>query len=164
MCAPREVVLQQMWREEEDGTFIVLLHSTKHRRAAMPPASWSWWQPIRAQVCPLACPLTWLSSSLLFCLLTLPWSTPYSMYLHRFLPGCVSWCWYLPTCFTAHGASTVSLCLTGSTFLHAPAQGPTHAACHMTQQQGVSGLSTDCTAMHRIIGCSALNLEEWVVR
>ena len=70
MCAPREVVLQQMWREEEDGTFIVLLHSTKHRRAATPPASWSWWQPIRAQVCPLACPsacpLPWLSSSLLF--------------------------------------------------------------------------------------------------
>ncbi|KAL0043136.1 hypothetical protein WJX79_010214 [Trebouxia sp. C0005] len=50
MCAPREVVLQQMWREEEDGTFIVLLHSTKHRKAAMPPASWSWWQPIRAQM------------------------------------------------------------------------------------------------------------------
>ncbi|DBA89089.1 hypothetical protein WJX77_009682 [Trebouxia sp. C0004] len=50
MCAPRELVLQQMWREEEDGTFIVLLHSTKHRRAAMPPASWSWWQPIRAQM------------------------------------------------------------------------------------------------------------------
>ena len=50
MCAPREVVLQQMWREEEDGTFIVLLHSTKHRKASMPPPSWSWWQPIRAQV------------------------------------------------------------------------------------------------------------------
>lgn len=64
MCAPREVVLQQMWREEEDGTFIVLLHSTKHRRAATPPASWSWWQPIRAQVCPSACLLTWLLISL----------------------------------------------------------------------------------------------------
>ncbi|KAL3141693.1 hypothetical protein ABBQ32_004380 [Trebouxia sp. C0010 RCD-2024] len=50
MCAPREVVLQQMWREEEDGTFIVLLHSTKHRKASMPPPSWSWWQPIRAQM------------------------------------------------------------------------------------------------------------------
>lgn len=50
LCAPREVVLQQMWREEEDGTFIVLLHSTKHRKASLPPASWSWWQPIRAEV------------------------------------------------------------------------------------------------------------------
>ena len=50
MCAPREVVLQQMWREEDDGTFIVLLHSTKHRKASMPPPSWSWWQPIRAEV------------------------------------------------------------------------------------------------------------------
>ena len=110
MCAPREVVLQQMWREEEDGTFIVLLHSTKHRRAAMPPASWSWWQPIRAQVCPsacpLACPLTWISSSLCLCLLTSPWSITYSMYLHQCLPESVSLCWYLPTCFIAHGAST----------------------------------------------------------
>ena len=52
MCAPREVVLQQMWREEDDGTFIVLLHSTKHRKASMPPPSWSWWQPVRAQVGP----------------------------------------------------------------------------------------------------------------
>lgn len=50
LCAPREVVLQQLWREEEDGTFIVLLHSTKHRKASLPPASWSWWQPIRAEV------------------------------------------------------------------------------------------------------------------
>lgn len=73
MCAPREVVLQQMWREEEDGTFIVLLHSTKHRRAAMPPASWSWWQPIRAQVCLLACYLTCAFDCLLLCLPAYIW-------------------------------------------------------------------------------------------
>lgn len=57
LCAPREVVLQQMWREEDDGTFIVLLHSTKHRKASMPAPSWSWWQPIRAQVGPTPCPV-----------------------------------------------------------------------------------------------------------
>lgn len=65
LCAPREVVLQQMWREEEDGTFIVLLHSTKHRKASMPAPSWSWWQPIRAQVGPAPCPVLSCSSTLL---------------------------------------------------------------------------------------------------
>ena len=52
----------------------------------------------------------------------------------------------------------ISLCLIGSTFLHAPAQGLTHAACHMTQQQGISAFSTDCRAVHHVNGFSALKL------
>ena len=52
VCAPREMVVEQTWREEEDGTVIVLFHTTRHRYAREAPRTWfgSWWQPVRAQV------------------------------------------------------------------------------------------------------------------
>ena len=52
VCAPREMVVEQTWREEEDGTVIVLFHTTRHRDAREAPRTWfgSWWQPVRAQV------------------------------------------------------------------------------------------------------------------
>ncbi|KAK9823769.1 hypothetical protein WJX72_005371 [[Myrmecia] bisecta] len=50
VCAAREVVVQQTWREDDDGTFIVLMRSTKHRKAREPSAGWLGYQPIRAQV------------------------------------------------------------------------------------------------------------------
>ena len=56
VCAPREMVVEQTWREEEDGTVIVLFHTTRHRYAREAPRAWfgSWWQPVRAQVTDLA--------------------------------------------------------------------------------------------------------------
>eukprot|EP00891_Asterochloris_glomerata_P006240 jgi/Astpho2/6240/fgenesh1_pg.00088_%23_51_t len=52
VCAPREMVVEQTWREEEDGTVIVLFHTTRHRYAREAPRTWfgSWWQPVRAQI------------------------------------------------------------------------------------------------------------------
>ena len=48
-CAPRETVIQQTWREEEDGTITVLGHSVESQNA---PRSngWSWYSPVRAEV------------------------------------------------------------------------------------------------------------------
>ncbi len=49
-----QVVVEQHWRQDEDGTFIVLMHSVRHHRARQVPAPWySWMHPVRAKVRPL---------------------------------------------------------------------------------------------------------------
>lgn len=46
-----KAVVEQHWRQEEDGTFVVFMHSVKHHAARPPPRRWfSWYRPIRAQV------------------------------------------------------------------------------------------------------------------
>ena len=47
LCAPREVVLLRTWRKDDDGTYIVLYQSTKHRAV---PVSKGWGGPVRVQV------------------------------------------------------------------------------------------------------------------
>jgi hypothetical protein len=47
--APREMVLLRTWRQDEDGTYIVLYQSTKHR-AARPVGGWGWKSAVRAEV------------------------------------------------------------------------------------------------------------------
>lgn len=47
--APREMVLLRTWRQDEDGTYIVLYQSTKHR-AARPVGGWGWKRAVRAEV------------------------------------------------------------------------------------------------------------------
>ncbi|KAK9814451.1 hypothetical protein WJX72_006118 [[Myrmecia] bisecta] len=50
MCAPREVVLQQSWREDEAGTFIVLFQSVTHPDAPEQGRPWyRWHAPIRSK-------------------------------------------------------------------------------------------------------------------
>jgi hypothetical protein len=52
-CAPRFAALQQTWREEEDGTHIVLLHSVDHPAAhAPPPVPGLWLHPVPCTVRP----------------------------------------------------------------------------------------------------------------
>jgi hypothetical protein len=47
MCAPREVVIQQTWRVESDGSYIVLVQSVEH--PTVPPEA----SPhVRAEVSP----------------------------------------------------------------------------------------------------------------
>ena len=46
-----QAVLEQTWRVEEDGTYIVLMQSTDHAMAPQYPGSWlNWFQPVRAEV------------------------------------------------------------------------------------------------------------------
>jgi hypothetical protein len=33
LCAPRELVMLRSWRQDADGTYIVLYQSTNHRKA-----------------------------------------------------------------------------------------------------------------------------------
>ena len=35
LCAPREMVLLRSWRQDQDGTYIVLYQSTNHRKARL---------------------------------------------------------------------------------------------------------------------------------
>jgi hypothetical protein len=50
------MVLLRTWRKDEDGTYIVLYQSTKHRAVregsgtAGGGSRWSWFKPVRAQV------------------------------------------------------------------------------------------------------------------
>jgi len=49
ICAPREMVLLRTWRQDRDGTYIVLYQSTNHpsvRRAQ----GWGWRTPVRVKV------------------------------------------------------------------------------------------------------------------
>lgn len=51
MCAPRFSVLAQTWREDDDGTFIVLLRSADHPAAQNPPPVPGFWlQPVPVNV------------------------------------------------------------------------------------------------------------------
>ena len=56
VCAPRWGVLRQTWREEEDGTHIVLLHSADHPAAHSPPPAVPgfWLHPVPVTVRPPA--------------------------------------------------------------------------------------------------------------
>lgn len=44
------MVLLRTWRREEDGTYIVLYQSTKHRNVRETPGgAWRWYKPVRVQ-------------------------------------------------------------------------------------------------------------------
>lgn len=46
-------MVEQTWRLEEDGTYIVLMQSTVHAKALAPPGTWlNWYRPVRAEVRP----------------------------------------------------------------------------------------------------------------
>lgn len=46
-----QAVLEQTWRLDEDGTYIVLMQSTDHAKAPQQPSSMlSWYHPVRAEV------------------------------------------------------------------------------------------------------------------
>ena len=51
LAAPRETVVQQLWRQDEHGVYLVMVHSTDH--AAAPETEhpwWHWYSPVRSQV------------------------------------------------------------------------------------------------------------------
>lgn len=51
VCAPRFSVLVQTWREDDDGTFIVLLRSADHPAVRSPPPVPGFWlQPVPVNV------------------------------------------------------------------------------------------------------------------
>lgn len=51
LCAPREMVLLRSWRQDADGTYIVLYQSTNHRKARPSKGGLlSWKTPVRAHV------------------------------------------------------------------------------------------------------------------
>lgn len=57
VCAPRFSVLQQTWREDDDGTYIVLLQSTDSpAMRSLPPIPGFWLHPVPVTVRP--CPRT----------------------------------------------------------------------------------------------------------
>lgn len=46
-----QAVLEQTWRLDEDGTYIVLMQSTEHAKAPQQPSSLlNWYRPVRAEV------------------------------------------------------------------------------------------------------------------
>lgn len=49
LCAPRDIVLQRTWRQDEDGTYIVMYQSTRHGRAREAQGSGPF-APVRATV------------------------------------------------------------------------------------------------------------------
>ena len=50
--APQAVV-EQHWRQDEDGTYIIFMHSVGHARAREAQHPWySWFQPLRFGVRP----------------------------------------------------------------------------------------------------------------
>ncbi len=51
VAAPRTFQLQQHWRKEDDGSYIILFKSSQG--PTQPPkarSSWSWYQPVEAKV------------------------------------------------------------------------------------------------------------------
>ncbi len=57
LCAPRVCCLQQIVRETEEGT-LLLLFSEKDEPGAQPehPAWWNWFAPVPVRVSPCRCP------------------------------------------------------------------------------------------------------------
>lgn len=46
-------MVEQTWRVDEDGTYIVLMQSTEHPKAPPAAGSWlNWYRPVRAEVRP----------------------------------------------------------------------------------------------------------------
>ena len=51
LAAPRETVVEQLWRQDENGVYLVMLHSKDHPAVPVTEAPWySWFAPVRAQV------------------------------------------------------------------------------------------------------------------
>ena len=52
VAAPRKFQLEQHWRREDDGSYIILFNSThSHAQAIRPPGKyWSWYNPVEAKV------------------------------------------------------------------------------------------------------------------
>lgn len=51
LVAPRETVVKQLWRQEENGVYLVMSSSKDHPAAPVAEAPWyHWFSPVRAQV------------------------------------------------------------------------------------------------------------------
>lgn len=51
LAAPRETVVQQLWRQDEHGVYLVMVHSTDHPNVPeVQHPWWHWFAPVRAQV------------------------------------------------------------------------------------------------------------------
>jgi hypothetical protein len=55
LAAPRETVVEQLWRQDENGVYLVMVHSMDHPAVPVNDVPWyHWFSPVRAQVpsCP----------------------------------------------------------------------------------------------------------------
>ena len=51
LAAPRETVVEQLWRQDENGVYLVMIHSVDHPAVPEYEQPWyHWWSPVRAQV------------------------------------------------------------------------------------------------------------------
>lgn len=51
LVAPREMVVEQSWRQEENGVYLVMSSSKDHPAVPVAEAPWyHWFSPVRAQV------------------------------------------------------------------------------------------------------------------
>jgi hypothetical protein len=50
LCAPRSMVLLRTWRRDDDGTFVVLYQSTRHRAVRLEEQGRGWSKPVRVTV------------------------------------------------------------------------------------------------------------------
>lgn len=54
LAAPRETVVEQLWRQDENGVYLVMIHSMDHAAVPIVERPWyDWFSPVRAQVLPL---------------------------------------------------------------------------------------------------------------
>lgn len=60
LAAPRETVVEQLWRQDENGVYLVMIHSMDHPAVPVNDLPWyHWFSPVRAQVhasLPVHCP------------------------------------------------------------------------------------------------------------
>lgn len=53
ITAPRQLVFLRSWRQDDDGTYVILFQSTAHDKAPQAELNgsmWNWNQPVRAEV------------------------------------------------------------------------------------------------------------------
>ncbi|DBA69003.1 TPA: hypothetical protein ACH3X2_013170 [Trebouxia sp. C0005] len=51
LAAPRETVVEQLWRQDENGVYLVMVHSMDHPAVPVHDVPWyHWFSPVRAQV------------------------------------------------------------------------------------------------------------------
>ena len=51
LSAPRVTVVEQLWRQDENGVYLVMLHSKDHPAVPVTEAPWyHWYSPVRSQV------------------------------------------------------------------------------------------------------------------
>ena len=51
LAAPRETVVEQLWRQDENGVYLVMIHSKDHPAVPIADTPWyHWFSPVRAQV------------------------------------------------------------------------------------------------------------------